>query len=69
MINTPLSLVEDPVVAKLEIVIMASGRLQVNGQLENKMFCYGMLELARDVIQAYRPPANGIIPVQLNQRS
>lgn len=46
--------------AKKEIVITftSDGQLSVHGPLAEKMLCYGMLELAKDVIRAHNttPP-------------
>ena len=52
----------------LEILITLRdhGQLQVEGALQNRAMAYGMLELAKDAIQAMetaKPP--GIIPVRL----
>ena len=48
------------------ITLRDDGQLQVEGALQNRAMAYGMLELARDAIQAMetaKPP--DIIPVRL----
>jgi hypothetical protein len=35
---------------ELKITIDDSGRFSVSGPIENKMMCYGLLEMARDAI-------------------
>ena len=35
----------------LSITFEPNGKLTVNGPIDNKVLCYGILELARDVIQ------------------
>lgn len=39
----------------LLIVLMPDGTIGVNGPLENKVLCYGLLESARDAIKDYKP--------------
>lgn len=55
----------------LEIVLGADGKLNVNGPLGDKVLCYGMLGLAKDVVRTYdasaaspivRPPAGVFRP-------
>lgn len=43
---------------KVEIIITPDehGNLNVNGPLENKIACYGMLEMAKDLFRRYVPP-------------
>ena len=44
---------------KLEITFeVESGRVNVDGPLENRLVCYGMLEMAREII-ARQTPAEG----------
>lgn len=38
--------------------------VNVQGPLGNKILCYGMLEGPRDAIAAFKPDANGIVPVR-----
>lgn len=38
-------------VAQLTIAIDDAGRVSVNGPIENTMFCYGLLEVAKDTIR------------------
>lgn len=37
------------------ITMTTAGGVNVRGPLQNKMLCYGMLELARDVVTNYKP--------------
>lgn len=49
----------------LTITLSESGQVSVNGPLDQLMLCYGMLELAKDVIKAHQAskavavPSNG----------
>ena len=53
----------------LTITLTDEGQVTVNGPLGEKVLCYGLLETARDVIQAYRAdaqtkivmPASGLV--------
>lgn len=40
-----------------------TGQLQVSGPIENRMLCYGMMDLAKDVIREQHAPKPGIVPV------
>ncbi len=37
--------------------MMANGEVNVSGPLDNKIFCYGLLEVARDLVTNYKPSA------------
>lgn len=53
-------------VVEMKIVMNESGEVNVTGPLENKVFCYGLLELAKEAIaQRAAPPAaaSRIVPV------
>lgn len=39
------------IVAKLEILLDDTGQIVVNGVIDNRLLAYGLLEVARDVIQ------------------
>ena len=44
-----------------------TGELQVHGPVQNKILCYGLLEMARDVVKEFKGggiivPANGMLP-------
>ena len=49
------------------ITLRDDGQLQVEGALQNRAMAYGMLELAKDAIQAMETAAKppGIVPVRL----
>ena len=38
---------------KLIITLSPNGGVQVNGPIDNAMLCYGLLEVAKDVIQTH----------------
>ncbi len=40
-------------VSQITIILDAAGRVHVNGQIENKLLAYGMLESAKDAIRDY----------------
>lgn len=44
---------EQPV-AQLIISVMPNGSVNVTGPIQDKLRCYGMLECARDAIQAFK---------------
>ena len=39
--------------AKLVILLLDSGKIEVNGPLQDKILCYGLLEIAKDVVKSY----------------
>lgn len=41
------------VVARLEILLNDNGQVQVNGPIADRVLCYGLLEVAKDSVQAY----------------
>lgn len=45
----------------IQIVITLSddGQVGINAPLQDKVLCYGLLEMARLAIDKYVPPANG----------
>jgi len=45
----------DKPIATLVIVQYASGQVNVTGPIANKMGCYGLLEVARDIISRHDP--------------
>lgn len=38
---------------KIEIILHDNGNVEVNGPVDNKVLCYGLLDCARDIIQEY----------------
>ena len=48
---------EAPPKIQLTITVTPGQPVQVTGPLVDKMLCYGLLEMARDVIQSYDPNA------------
>lgn len=42
--------------AQIIITLTEQGKVDVNGPLQDKVFCYGLLEIARQVVQNYQPP-------------
>jgi len=50
--------------AEIVITLNAAGQIHVTAPLQNKMLCYGLLEVARDVVQGFQPAqAPAILPV------
>lgn len=50
----------------LTITMTPQGQVMVNGPIENKLLCYGLLECARDAIKDYADKAQehgGLIPI------
>jgi len=39
--------------AKLVILLLDNGKVEVNGPLHDKILCYGLLEIAKDVVKSY----------------
>lgn len=56
--------------AELKITLTQAGQIQIEGPIDNKMLCYGMMECARDAIKEFTDqkakspivPANGVLP-------
>lgn len=46
------------VTARLEIILSDNGQVAVNGPIENRMLCYGLLGLAYDSIQEFNAARN-----------
>ena len=48
----------NPAVSGFQLVITmnAKGGVNVDGPLQNKVLCYGLLEIARQLIQEYKKP-------------
>ena len=43
-------------------ITLDQGRVNVNGPLGDKVFCYGLLEAAKDAIRDYQAPvASGLV--------
>ncbi len=38
---------------KLSIELLPDGNITINGPIDNKLLCYGMLESAKDAIREY----------------
>jgi hypothetical protein len=48
-----------PATQRIQLTItldQATGATSVSGPIQDKLFCYGLLELARQVIQQYEAP-------------
>lgn len=48
---------------KLEIVLNDNGSVTVSGPFQNKIICYGMLEAAKGVVQAWSPDKKPLIEI------
>jgi len=51
-----------PQAVELIIRLNAAGKVEVTGPVEQRLVCYGLLEVARDVIAAYQPAESRIVP-------
>lgn len=54
---------EEPV-QELVVTLRRNGTLSVAGPIGNKLLCYGMLDMAKDVVSNFRPkqPSPVIVP-------
>ncbi len=52
---------------KLTITMSPSGAIQVHGPIDNGLLCFGLLEVAKDVIRDHikKKAESGIVPVQI----
>lgn len=50
---------------KLEITLYPDGRINVNGPLEDKIFCLGLMDLAKDAIYKFEPSKIVKVPPNL----
>ena len=47
---------------QLLITLEEDGRIQVQGPIQNKLLCYGLLGVAHDVIEAYKGGPALVVP-------
>lgn len=47
--------------AELKIILNEAGQVSVTGPIDQKPLCYGLLEVARDVIAAHKPMEQRIV--------
>ena len=47
---------------RLTIVLNMHGNIGIEGPINNKILCYGMLEAAKDAIKAYEARQQRIVP-------
>jgi hypothetical protein len=52
---------------ELVISMDETGNVSVNGPIENKIVCYGMLEVARQAVEKFEPKKKTIVPVSSNE--
>lgn len=52
---------------KLTITMSPNGGVQVQGPIDNGLLCFGLLEVAKDVIREHirKKAESGIVPVQI----
>ena len=52
---------------KLTITVLPDGHVEVEGPIDNKVLCYGMLECAKDAIRAHneKKDKSAILPVTI----
>lgn len=48
-----------PITARIEITMTDKGEIAVSGPFNNKLLCFGLLEIARDVIRAQAEAIEG----------
>jgi hypothetical protein len=61
---------EIPIVASITITLNSAGQMSINGPLENRMLCYGLLDMAKDLVyETYKAsterlvqPASSLLP-------
>ncbi len=53
--------------AKLTITMSPNGAISVTGPIDNGLLCFGLLEVAKDVIREHirKKAESGIVPVQI----
>jgi hypothetical protein len=56
--------------ARIELLIMLTedGQVQVQGPVQQKLLCYGMLAMARDAIRDFKPDESGLLLPQSTLR-
>jgi hypothetical protein len=54
------------VVLRLEVTLDSDGNLNVNGSVENKVACLGLLELAKKAVLDYDPRRVAAAPVGID---
>lgn len=52
-------------IMKLEITLYPDGKINVNGPLEDKVFCLGLMEMAKEAIYKYEPSSINRVPADL----
>ena len=52
---------------KLTITMSPNGAVSVTGPIDNGLICYGLLEVAKDVVRDHikKKAESGIVPVQI----
>ncbi len=52
---------------KLTITMSPNGEVRVHGPIDNGLLCYGLLEVAKDVVRDHikKKAESGIVPVQI----
>ena len=52
---------------KLTITMSPSGAISVTGPIDNGLLCFGLLEVAKDVVREHikKKAESGIVPVQI----
>ena len=47
----------DPIPFTMTIVMQPNGSVNLTAPFQNKILCYGLLEIARDIVRDYQVPA------------
>jgi hypothetical protein len=50
-----------PIIGRLEITLDDAGGVNVSGSISNKVFAYGLLELAKEAIKAHNDQASRLV--------
>lgn len=51
-----------PILFTLVITMNQAGEISLSGPLENKVLCYGLLEVGRDIVANHKAPEQRIVP-------
>lgn len=55
-----------PIIAKLEVLLDDTGKVTVNGPIDNRLLCFGLLEVAKVSIQDFSLQAKGERSLELS---
>jgi len=65
--QVPISLNGAPEVqAQITITMTSDGKVHLQGPIQNKVLCYGLLEIAKETIGHHKPDSSPILTPRLN---